>query len=325
MADSFVTHPPPKGCLKAGLSPPTSGRWVTNVKPRTTAASDVADRFKDSPRDASSTPGLEGKAADKPGIGTKRLLPKRRSGNIREGRRTARSLRGPYGPVRSTKVGSLCFRQAQATADAVRGTAGSPLLTRGRAIMHRRDPLTIRLKDRVGGDVGPVRVKIDPGSKTTAIALVADADGNKPGKVLCLFEFAHRGPQISEALTARLAFRRRRRGANLRYRAPRFDHRTRAQGNIANAVTGAGAVELCVRGFKTGDMMRAEAPKGKQARIQVGPVTVWAGGSFGVGDADAINAKYCKLLHRADRYGCAWRPALPPPAEAGGLRRGRLG
>jgi hypothetical protein len=33
----------------------------------------------------------------------------------------------------------------------------------------------------------------------------------------------------------------------------------------------------------------------------------------------------CKLLHRADGYGYAWRPVLPPPAEPGGLERGRLG
>jgi hypothetical protein len=38
--------------------------------------------------------------------------------------------------------------------------------------------------------------------------------------------------------------------------------------------------------------------------------------------ADGINAGYCKLLHRADGYRYAWRPALPPPAEAGGLGRG---
>jgi RRXRR protein len=61
------------------------------------------------------------------------------------------------------------------------------LLRRGRAVTHRRHPSTIRLKDRVGGDVGPVRLKIDPGSKTTGIAPIADADGNKPAKVRCLF------------------------------------------------------------------------------------------------------------------------------------------
>jgi hypothetical protein len=45
-----------------------------------------------------------------------------------------------------------------------------------------------------------------------------------------LMDLVHRGRQISEALTQRRAFRRRRRGANLRYRAPRFDNRTRAAG-----------------------------------------------------------------------------------------------
>ena len=107
------------------------------------------------------------------------------------------------------------------------------LLERGRAVVHRRYPFTIRLKDRVGGDVEPVRVKLDPGSRTTGIAVVADEDGNTPARVLCLFELAHRGRQISEALTARRAFRRRRRGANLRYRAPRFDNRRRPQGWLA--------------------------------------------------------------------------------------------
>jgi hypothetical protein len=48
-------------------------------------------------------------------------------------------------------------------------------------------------------------------------------------------------------------------------------------------------------------------------------------GVFRVGNADAINATYCQLLHRADGYGYARPPALPPPAEAGGLQCGGLG
>jgi 5-methylcytosine-specific restriction endonuclease McrA len=106
------------------------------------------------------------------------------------------------------------------------------LLERGRAVAVRRYPFTIRLKDRVGGATQGVRIKLDPGSKTTGIALVADADGNKPAKVLALFELQHRGKQISERLTARRAFRRRRR-SHLRYRAPRFANRTRPQGWLA--------------------------------------------------------------------------------------------
>jgi 5-methylcytosine-specific restriction endonuclease McrA len=419
------------------------------------------------------------------------------------------------------------------------------LLERGRAVVHRRYPFTIRLKDRVGGDVQPVRVKLDPGSRTTGIAVVADEDGNKPAKVVCLFELAHRGRQISEALTARRAFRRRRRGANLRYRAPRFDNRRRPQGWLAPslqhrvdtciswltrlhrltpvsalsiervrfdtqllenpeisgveyqqgtlagyeireyvfekfgrhcsycgitdvplnldhihprsrggsnrvsnlvaacipcnadkdarpierflagnpallarikaqaraplkdaaavnatrwalyaalldtglpveassggrtkfnrsrlgipkthaldaacvgevgalvgwqqptlAIKASGRGDYCrtkltahgfprgycmrtksVRGFQTGDIVRAEVPTGKKAGTHVGRVAVRGSGSFRVGNSDGISAKYCKLLHRADGYCYAWHPALPPRPEERGFQRGRL-
>jgi hypothetical protein len=103
------------------------------------------------------------------------------------------------------------------------------LLERSRPVVVRRYPFTILLKDRVGGELRPVRVKLDPGSKTTGIAVVTDEDGNRPAKVLALFELAHHGRQISEAPTARRAFRRRRRGANLRYRAPPFANRRKPE------------------------------------------------------------------------------------------------
>ncbi|MEC9295401.1 MAG: RNA-guided endonuclease IscB, partial [Pseudomonadota bacterium] len=51
--------------------------------------------------------------------------------------------------------------------------------------------------------------------------------------VLCLFELIHRGYQIKKALQQRAAFRRRRRSANLRYRAPRFNNRTKPKGWLA--------------------------------------------------------------------------------------------
>jgi hypothetical protein len=70
------------------------------------------------------------------------------------------------------------------------------LLERGRAVVVRRCPFTIRLKHRVGGELQPVRVELDPGSKTIGVAVVTDADGNRPAKVLALFELAHRGRQM---------------------------------------------------------------------------------------------------------------------------------
>jgi hypothetical protein len=67
------------------------------------------------------------------------------------------------------------------------------LLARGRAVVRPRHPLTIGLKDRVEGDVWPVRVNINPGGKTTGIALLTEEDGKEPAKALHLFELAHPG------------------------------------------------------------------------------------------------------------------------------------
>ncbi|TXC88800.1 RNA-guided endonuclease IscB [Paraburkholderia azotifigens] len=107
------------------------------------------------------------------------------------------------------------------------------LLARGRARVHRVMPLVIRLVDRQTGACSfqPLRLKIDPGSRVTGMALVRETDDGIA--VLNLFELVHRGRKISEALTARRGFRRRRRGANLRYRPPRFLNRTRPSGWLA--------------------------------------------------------------------------------------------
>ena len=103
------------------------------------------------------------------------------------------------------------------------------MLERGRARVHRLYPFTVRLVDRMAADsaLQPIAVKIDPGSKTTGLATVRQG-----GSVLFLGELHHRGRQISEALTARRAMRRRRRG-NLRYRPARFDNRTKPKGWLA--------------------------------------------------------------------------------------------
>lgn len=109
------------------------------------------------------------------------------------------------------------------------------LLERGGAAVFRRYPFTIILKDRTRDDckLQPVRIKIDPGSRATGLAVVREAGGNAGTAVLYLAELTHRGRQISEKLTARRTFRRRRRGANLRYRPARFDNRTKPQGWLA--------------------------------------------------------------------------------------------
>jgi 5-methylcytosine-specific restriction endonuclease McrA len=105
------------------------------------------------------------------------------------------------------------------------------LLRKGRAVVHKRAPFTIRLKDRLGGDVQAVRLKIDPGSKTTGIALLRE--GNEDAEALHLAELHHK-PGIHERMEQRRNYRRRRRSANLRYRAPRFLNRasSRREGRL---------------------------------------------------------------------------------------------
>lgn len=103
------------------------------------------------------------------------------------------------------------------------------LLERGRARVHKVMPFTIRMVDLKAQDCQfqPLRIKINPGSKTTGMALVRETR-DAGVAVKNLFELVHRGSQISEALTSRRAHRRLRR-AKLRYRKPRFLNRCNQQ------------------------------------------------------------------------------------------------
>ena len=116
------------------------------------------------------------------------------------------------------------------------------MLERGRARVHRMVPFTIRLVDRLQADsvLQPLRLKLDPGSKTTGLALVREketVDGStgeivRAITILMLLELKHRGHAIRDAITSRGAFRRRRRG-KLRYRPARFNNRTKPEGWLA--------------------------------------------------------------------------------------------
>jgi len=116
------------------------------------------------------------------------------------------------------------------------------LLASGRARVHRLIPFSIRIVDREVSScvLQPIKVKIDPGSKFTGIAVVRESEkiDAESGEisvgvhVLNLFELLHRGRQISEALTARRQHRSFRR-SKLRYRPARFDNRTKPKGWLA--------------------------------------------------------------------------------------------
>jgi 5-methylcytosine-specific restriction endonuclease McrA len=102
------------------------------------------------------------------------------------------------------------------------------LLSSGRAAVFRRYPFTIILRARTAAEsvTLPHRVKLDPGSKTTGIAVVAEATG----RVIWAGELTHRGQQIRDRLEQRRAVRRSRRQRKTRYRKARFLNRRRPEG-----------------------------------------------------------------------------------------------
>jgi len=105
------------------------------------------------------------------------------------------------------------------------------LLNAGRAVIHRTYPLVIRLKDRTTGATQPVAIKLDPGAMITGVALVRIENLNpKIQHIFFMAELTHRGTAIRDALTQRAAFRQSRRGRKTRYRAPRFNNRTKPAG-----------------------------------------------------------------------------------------------
>lgn len=103
------------------------------------------------------------------------------------------------------------------------------LLKHGKAAVYRHYPFTLILKRTVEQPMlHPLRVKIDPGSQTTGLALVNDASG----KVVWAAELSHRGEQIKRDLDKRRAARRSRRQRKTRYRAPRFQNRRPRMGTL---------------------------------------------------------------------------------------------
>ena len=101
------------------------------------------------------------------------------------------------------------------------------LLKHRKAAVFRRFPFTIILNKPVENVVGELTLKIDPGSKTTGIAVL---NGDK---VVFGMELTHRGQAIKQKLASRRAVRRGRRNRNTRYRKARFLNRTKLKGWLA--------------------------------------------------------------------------------------------
>jgi 5-methylcytosine-specific restriction endonuclease McrA len=101
------------------------------------------------------------------------------------------------------------------------------LLNADKAAVFRMYPFTIILNKTVTATPEPITSKIDPGSKTTGIALVQGE------KVIWGAELTHRGQAIKASLESRRSLRRGRRNRNTRYRPARFLNRTRPKSWLA--------------------------------------------------------------------------------------------
>ena len=93
--------------------------------------------------------------------------------------------------------------------------------------MFKHYPFTIILKRAIAEpEFHPLRLKLDPGSKTTGLAIVNDATG----EVVFAAELSHRGEMIQARLNRRRGIRRSRRQRHTRYRKPRCENRRRQSG-----------------------------------------------------------------------------------------------
>ena len=103
------------------------------------------------------------------------------------------------------------------------------MLERVRAVVHQMAPFTLRRNNRTAETsiFQPIRMKFDPGSKTTGVAI--PLEGSKGPKVVFFGEIVHK-VGIKARLDARRALRQSRRHRKTRYRKPRFQNRKRKAG-----------------------------------------------------------------------------------------------
>lgn len=100
------------------------------------------------------------------------------------------------------------------------------LLKDGKAVIHKKYPFTIRLKElKTSESKAEFRLKIDYGSRHTGLAILSGS------KVVWLAQIQHK-TNIKSNLDSRRAMRRTRRNRKTRYRQARFNNRKRKDGWI---------------------------------------------------------------------------------------------
>jgi hypothetical protein len=199
------------------------------------------------------------------------------------------------------------------------------LLKEGKAAVYRRYPFVIMLKRPVEApSPQPLRLKIDPGSKTTGLALVNDQNG----EVVWAAELSHRGAEIKQALstvgTSTPAQLKTAQVVPLLIEACRRGHRRMMLVGKRGFPRGYRRRRKRYFGYQTGDLVRAVVPERYVCRgTHVGRVAVKAKGTFTVttsrGKVTDIPHRYCHLIGRTDGYNYRFgaKLSLPPTSPKG--------
>jgi 5-methylcytosine-specific restriction endonuclease McrA len=130
--------------------------------------------------------------------------------------------RGPQGQKEQTMSHVFVLDTNKQPLDPVHPARARIWLDKGQAAVFKRYPFTILLKTvREHRQPSDYRIKIDPGSRTTGIAVLNDASG----RIVFAAEIEHRGQKIKARLDKKRAIRRSRRQRKTRYRKPRYLNR----------------------------------------------------------------------------------------------------
>ncbi len=196
---------------------------------------------------------------------------------VRQTRQAVRTLSRQTSPAPAERKGNFMppvfvLDRDRTPLDPCHPARARELLRDGRAAVLRRFPFTIVLHDRTraASVVQEQRLKIDPGSKTSGLAIVQGP------RVVWAAELTHRGQRITAALLSRQAIRRGRRQRQTRYRQPRFLNRTRPAGwlppslhsRVANVMTwGERLARLCPLTALSQELVRFDMQRMQHAEI----------------------------------------------------------
>jgi hypothetical protein len=152
------------------------------------------------------------------------------------------------------------------------------LLRTKRAKVFRRYPFVIILIAKTTNAIQPIEIKFDPGSRTTGVCV-----GETGENVLI------------QKTTLPILIKAMGRGSRQMCRVDQFGFPR----------TGAKSAKT-VKGFQTGDLVKAIVTKGKKIGIYTGRVAVRTSGSFniktGSETVQGISWKYCNLIQKTDGY-----------------------